>query len=114
MTMTELTQTTPDLTGLLREIRESLAAGRIDRNDADIVRKTSEKCGDERGRFILRHFEKLNNIQTYYETRPYGFKFHEFTYDCRSTSPKETAKIVAALKEALTTLSFYSRLEGCK
>jgi hypothetical protein len=114
MTMTELTQTTPDLTGLLREIRESLAAGRIDRNDAAIVRKTFEKSGDERGRFILRHFEKLNNIQTYYETRPYGFKFYEFTYDCRSTSPKETAKIAAALKEALATLSFYSRLEGGK
>jgi hypothetical protein len=113
MTMTE-SKTTPDLTGLLREIRESLAAGRIDLNDADIVRKTFEKNGNERGRFILRHFEKLNNIQTYYETRPYGFKFHDFTYDCRSTGPKETAKIAVALKEALATLSFYSRLEGGK
>jgi hypothetical protein len=112
--MNELNQSTPELTGLPREIRESLEAGRIDLNDADIVRKTFEKCGDERGRFILKHFEKLNYIQTYYETRPYGFKFHEFTYDCRSISPKETAKIAAALKEALDTLSFYSRLGGFK
>jgi hypothetical protein len=112
--MDELNQSTPELTGLPREIRESLEAGRIDRNDADIVRKTFEKSGDERGRFILKHFEKLNYIQTYYENRPYGFKFHEFTYDCRSTSPKETAKIAAALKEALATLSFYSRLGDFK
>jgi hypothetical protein len=64
--MNELNQSTPELTRLPREIRESLEAGRIDLNDADIVRMTFEKSGDERGSFILKHFEKLNYIQTYY------------------------------------------------
>jgi hypothetical protein len=114
MTMTELPKTTPDLTGLPQEIRESLEAGRIDLNDADIVRMTFEKYGDERGRFILGHFEKLNYVQAYYENRPFGFKIHEFTYHCQLTDPEERRKIAAALKEALKAVEFYSRLEGSR
>jgi hypothetical protein len=114
MTMTEVTQSTPDLTGLPREIRESLQAGRISLNDVNIVRIAFEKYGDKRGRSALRHLEKLNSIEAYYESVPFGFKIHGFSYDCHSISPEETAKIAAALKEALATLSLYSRLEGCK
>jgi hypothetical protein len=107
---TQLTQSTPDHTGLPREVEASLQAGRISPDEADAIGKIFHNLGKKSGYAALEHLEIHNYIRPYYESAPKGFKVRAFSFNY-STSVEESEKMAAALREALQILEFYLRME---
>jgi hypothetical protein len=105
MKMTQLTQSTPtNLTGLLQEVQESLQAGRIDINQADVLQIMLEHCGRASCLHTLANFEYLNYLQPYFEYSDTGFTVQGFSYSRQQTPHTEKQKIAAALRQALESL----------
>lgn len=95
---------------LPKEIQESLEAGRIEESNLTTIRYIIEKHGIEDGLVILKYFEERNSIKPYFENLGTGFKFNQFTF--HKDLPKiEKAKILVALKEAMTIVEFDFRKE---
>jgi hypothetical protein len=107
---TQLTQSTPDRTGLPREVEASLQAGRISPDEAGVIGKIFNNLGKKSGYAALEHLEIHNYIRSYYESTTQGFKVRAFTFNY-STSVAESEKMAAALREALQVLEFYLRME---
>jgi hypothetical protein len=110
--MTKSTQATPNIIGLIEEIQESLQAGRIDFEAVSTIKKIIDQPKSGRGLVALRYLERLKYIEAYYESLPYGFKLHELTFDCQTTSPEKRHKIAITLREALQIVDFYARMES--
>jgi hypothetical protein len=100
-------------TGLLREVEASLQAGRIDADQAEmmrqIIRDNDSNCNCNLN--TLRYFERLHMLHKYIEFHGLGFTIHEFTYHYRLPDSQKR-KLIAALEEALIIVKIDLRAEG--
>jgi hypothetical protein len=113
MEMTELTQSTPDFTELLRKVQESLQAGRIDLDQAETMRRIIRDGDSSCDLNTLRYFEKLHTFRPYLEVRGLRFTIREFTYHFQLPD-SEKQKIAAVLEEALMIIKIDRGLGGSK
>jgi hypothetical protein len=104
MTMTELTQFTPDLTGLPQEVQAALQAGRINIYQAEVIQLMFKHHGKESCLRTLADTERLNYLKPYFEYSDTGFNMQGFSYSRQQTPRAEKQKIVAAIQKALTIL----------
>jgi hypothetical protein len=111
--LTQLIQSTPDTTELLRKVQESLQAGLIDADQAETARRMIRNHPDECDIDTLRYFEKLHALRPYLDAYGFRFTIHEFTYHFQLPD-SEKQKIAAALEEALTLIKLDRELEGSK
>jgi hypothetical protein len=105
------TKSTPGLSGLLREVEASLRAGRIDAEQAEMMRQIIRDNDSNCNLNTLRYFERLHTLHKYIEFRGLGFTIHEFTYHYRLPDSQKQ-KLIAALEEALTIVKIDLRAEG--
>ena len=119
--MTELTQFTPNLTGLPQEVQAALQAGRINIYQAEVIQLMFKHHGKESCLRTLADTERLNYLKPYFEYSDTGFNMQGFSYSRQQTPHAEKQKIGAALQKALTLLEIDlseddgdSRLEGSR
>jgi len=103
--------TTEDLTGLLKQIRESREAGRISAAEEQTLQDIANQRGNEGGLHALQFFEKRNYIRPYFEDLGRSFTIQKIIYDSNTSSAERTGMILA-LKEALAILELHQRMEG--
>jgi hypothetical protein len=104
MTMTELTQSTPDIAEFPQEVQAALQVGRINIYQADVVQLMFKHFGKESCLRTLADTERLNYLKPYFEYSDTGFNMQGFSYSRQQTPHAERQKIVAALQKALTLL----------
>ena len=98
-------------TGLLREVEASLQAGRIDADQAEMMRQIIRDNDSNCNLDTLRYFERLHALHKYIEFHGLGFTIHEFTYHYRLPDSQKR-KLIAALEEALIIVKIDLRAEG--
>jgi hypothetical protein len=86
---------------LLREVEASLQAGRIDADQAEMMRQIIRDNDSNCNRDTLRYFERLHTLHKYIDFHGLGFTIHEITYHYRLPDSQKR-KLIAALEEALT------------
>jgi hypothetical protein len=104
-------ESTPALAGLLREVEASLQAGRIDADQAEMMRQIIRHNDSNCNLNTLKYFERLHALHQYIEFHGLGFTIHEFTYHYRLADSKKQ-KIITALEEALTIVKIDRRAGG--
>jgi hypothetical protein len=97
--------------GLLWEVEASLQAGRIDADQAEMMRQIIRDNDSNCNLDTLRYFERLHTLHKYIEFHGLGFTIHEFTYHYRLPDSQKR-KLIAALEEALIIVKIDLRAEG--